>query len=120
MDEDPRDARIAFLEKQLEGATTFLAQKDATEAECAARYQKLFEERTLEYQRFFQQGAKEIGAEVERIILLAKRYLLLRNHMVRCRHLDILARGEALDRALDAILSAKARAGEELIRRPGG
>lgn len=102
--------RIAFLEGQLALAVAHLRTKDATEEACAAKFETLYAERFAQLQTS-SEATKKSYKEAERTLgEYARRYTLIRQHMVRVRTLDILANGDYLDHLLDKILEAGQRA----------
>lgn len=94
--------RIAFLEHQLAGVFSFLAQKDATEAACIKRYEGLYATRYAAMREQHERKMKQLKGLGERLITNAHRYEFLRQHQVQIWKLGIAAQGDKLDSLLDA------------------
>lgn len=95
--------RIAFLEQQLALAVTHLRAKDATEEQCAKKFEALYAGRFAELQAATEMMKRDHKDAEKRLGDYARRYALIRQYMVRIRALDILSNGDHLDYLLDKI-----------------
>lgn len=102
--------RIAFLEQQLALAVAHLREKDATEEACARKFEALYAERFATLQKEHKQAQQHYKDAEKAMGEYARRYALIRQHMVRVRTLDILARGDYLDHLLDKVSKEGQRA----------
>jgi multidrug resistance efflux pump len=98
--------RVAFLEQQLALAVAHLREKDATEEACAVKFEALYAERYATLQKAHEQVKQQYKAAEKAMGEYARRYALIRQHMVRVKALDVLANGNLLDHMLDKITSS--------------
>ncbi len=99
--------RVAFLEQQLTGAVKLLHGKDATEAACNARLQRVYDQAERELEARLAVTKARLQNLVDETREAAQRYAFMRQHQVQVWKLGIAASGESLDREIDkAILNA--------------
>lgn len=95
------EEHIAFLEQQLCAAIAMLRQKDQTEAEIAAKYDRQSTATVDSVKQQLRDQVTHLQQLEKTLVMQVTRYRFLRQYQVQIWKLGIAATGEQLDKALD-------------------